>query len=120
MRLYSRDHEWVEEKGGFGKVGITDYAQAQLGDVVFCEAEPAGTELHAGEVAGTVESVKAASDVYTPVSGEIVEVNGAPGNDPSLLNSDPYGSWIFQIRLRNPNELSGLMDETQYKEYCRE
>ncbi|MDR1669691.1 MAG: glycine cleavage system protein GcvH [Oscillospiraceae bacterium] len=119
MRAYSKDHEWIGVEGGVGTVGITDYAQAQLGDIVFCETEPPGTVLSAGETAGAVESVKAASDIFSPVSGEILEINDAPAEDPSLLNSAPDQTWLFKIRLSNPAELDALMDENDYADYCR-
>jgi glycine cleavage system H protein len=120
MRYYSKDHEWIQIAGGAGEVGLTDYAQTQLGDIVFCDAEPPGTELSAGETAGAVESVKAASDILTPVSGEIVAVNPGPQDDPSLLNTAAEKTWLFRIRLSDPSELDGLMDEGAYSAFCDE
>lgn len=120
MRQYSKDHEWIEVSNGIGKVGITNHAQAQMGDIVFCETEPAGTELSAGETAGAIESVKAASDILTPVSGEVLSVNEEPLADPALLNTEPYQNWLFTIRLSDPSELDSLMDEDEYKAYCNE
>lgn len=118
MRYFSKEHEWISVKGDVGTVGITDHAQSQLGDIVFCETEPSGTILSAGETAGAVESVKAASDIYSPVSGEILEINEAPAEDPSLLNSDPNKNWLFTIRMSDPAELEDLMDANEYAEYC--
>ena len=120
MRYYSKDHEWIEVDGDIGKVGITHHAQAQLGDIVFCEAEPAGTELAAGEEAGGIESVKAVADIFAPGSGVILSVNSAPQDDPSLLNKEPEETWIFEIRLSDPAELEGLMDAEGYKVFCHE
>ncbi|MDR1692083.1 MAG: glycine cleavage system protein GcvH [Oscillospiraceae bacterium] len=117
--LYSQDHEWINVKGDVGTVGITDHAQSQLGDIVFCDIEPAGTVLSAGDTAGVVESVKAASDIYSPVSGEILKVNEDPADDPALLNTDPVANWLYTIRLNDPSELDGLMDEEAYDLYCR-
>ncbi len=116
---YTKDHEWISVKGDVGTVGITDHAQSQLGDIVFCETEAPGSVLSAGETAGAVESVKAASDIFSPVSGEILEVNDALAEDPSLLNADPGKHWLFTIRLSDPAELDDLMDGDDYAEYCR-
>ena len=120
MRYYSKDHEWIDVNGDTGTVGITNHAQTRLGDAVFCEAEPPGTALSAGDIAGAVESVKAAADILAPVSGEIISVNEAPRDDPSLLNAAPEETWIFTVRLSDPSELDGLMDGSAYKEYCHE
>ncbi|MCL2003168.1 MAG: glycine cleavage system protein GcvH [Oscillospiraceae bacterium] len=120
MRYYSKDHEWLYIVGDTGEVGITNHAQNQLGDIVFCEAEPPGTALAAGEAAGAVESVKAASDILTPVSGEIIAVNPDPQREPSLLNSAPEETWVFRIRLSDPAELAGLLDEGAYSAFCDE
>jgi glycine cleavage system H protein len=120
MRYYSKNHEWIHIVGDGGEVGITNHAQAQLGDVVFCEAEPPGTALSAGGTAGAVESVKAAADVATPVSGEIIAVNPDPQKEPSLLNTAPEETWLFRIRLSDPAELDRLMDEGAYAAFCDE
>ena len=113
---FSKDHEWIRVEGGTATVGITDYAQAQLGDIVFAEVPRAGTSLEKGKEAAVVESVKAASDVYAPVSGEVIEGNAALGGDPSLVNTAPEAEgWFFKVTLSDPLELDGLMDEAGYK-----
>jgi len=119
MTLYfTQDHEWISVEGDSATVGITDYAQAQLGDVVFVEVPPAGTEVAKGKEAAVVESVKAASDVYAPVSGTVTEANAALEADPSLVNSSPEaGGWFFKLTLSDPGELEGLLDETAYKAF---
>ena len=115
---FTQDHEWIAVDGDSATVGITDYAQAQLGDVVFVEVPPVGTEVAKGKEAAVVESVKAASDVYAPVSGSVTEANAALEADPSLVNTSPEGSgWFFKLTLSNPAELEGLMDETAYKAF---
>ena len=120
MSLYfTKEHEWVRVEGDIATVGISDYAQAQLGDVVFVEVPKAGTRVNRGSEAAVVESVKAASDVYAPVSGEVVEGNEAVTDDPSLVNSDPEGAgWFFRVRLADNHELSDLMSADQYKSFC--
>ena len=119
MTLYfTKDHEWISVEGGSATVGITDYAQAQLGDVVFVEVPPAGSQVSKGKEAAVVESVKAASDVYAPVSGEVTEGNAALETDPALVNSSPEGDgWFFKLALSNPSELDGLMDAAAYKAF---
>ena len=119
MTLYfTKDHEWISVEGGSATVGITDYAQAQLGDVVFVEVPPAGTQVSKGKEAAVVESVKAASDVYAPVSGEVTESNAALEADPALVNSSPEGDgWFFKLTLSDPGELDGLMDAAAYKAF---
>ena len=119
MTIYfTQDHEWISVEGDHATVGITDYAQAQLGDVVFVEVPPAGTEVAKGKEAAVVESVKAASDVYAPVSGTVTEANSALEADPSLVNTAPEGEgWFFKLTLANPAELEGLMDDTAYKAF---
>lgn len=119
MTLYfTTDHEWISVEGDQATVGITDYAQAQLGDVVFVEVPPVGTRVDKGKEAAVVESVKAASDVYAPVSGEVTEANGALEADPSLVNSSPEGDgWFFRLKLADAGELSGLMDAAGYKAF---
>ena len=113
---YTRDHEWLAVEGTTATVGITDYAQNALGDVVFAEVPAAGTVVAKGKEAAVVESVKAASDVYSPVSGTVVEANAALAEDPALVNTDPEGAgWFFKLTLSDPSELDGLMDEAAYK-----
>ena len=115
---YSKDHEWVRVEGDVGTVGISDYAQEQLGDVVYVELPEVGRAVAQNEEAAVVESVKAASEVYAPVSGEVVEVNQALEDDPSLVNGDPTGEgWFLKLRLSAPGELDGLMDDTAYADY---
>jgi len=112
---YTESHEWILVEGDTGTVGITDHAQAELTDIVFAEPPPVGKKLAAGEVAAVVESVKAASDIYSPVSGEVIARNEAVEQDPSLLNTDPHGAgWIFKIRLSNPPEVAALKDPAAY------
>jgi glycine cleavage system H protein len=113
---YTEDHEWIRVEGGVATVGITDYAQEQLGDLVFVELPEAGRKLAKGDVAVVVESVKAASDVYAPADGEIVEANTALSSDPALVNSSPAGDgWLWKMKLSDDSQLSGLMDEAGYK-----
>ena len=112
---YTADHEWLQVDGDIATVGITHHAQDALGDVVFVDLPEVGASIDAKAVAGVVESVKAAADVYMPVTGEITEVNEALRADPSLANTDPLGAgWFFKVKLSNPAELEGLMDETSY------
>lgn len=118
---YTKEHEWIRVEGDSATVGITDYAQAQLGDVVFVEVPSAGARLEKGKEAAVVESVKAASDVYAPVSGEVIEGNQALVDDPALVNSAPEGEgWFFKLRLSDNEELNGLMDAEQYKAFCED
>lgn len=115
---FTKDHEWIRVEGDTATVGITDHAQGQLGDIVFAEAPEAGRTLDKGGEAAVVESVKAASDVYAPASGEVVEANPAIADDPSVINSDPEGEgWFFKLRLADPSELDGLMDEAAYRDW---
>ena len=114
---YSEDHEWISVDDDIGTVGITNHAQSQLGDIVFVELPEVGSTLEAGGEAGVVESVKAASDLFTPVSGKIIEVNDALDAEPGLVNSDPTGNgWFFKIKLSDADELNSLMDEASYNE----
>ncbi|MFK4500589.1 glycine cleavage system H protein [Bradyrhizobium japonicum] len=114
--LYTSDHEWLAIDGDVATVGITDYAQSQLGDVVFVELPKAGRALKKAEAAAVVESVKAASDVYAPVTGEVLETNDALAAEPALVNSDAQGkAWFFKIKMADKSELGGLMDEAAYK-----
>ena len=113
---YTEDHEWISVEGGTATVGITDYAQEQLGDLVFVELPATGKAVKKGDAAVVVESVKAASDVYAPVDGEIVEVNDALSTDPALVNSSATGDgWLWKMTLSDPSQLDGLMDEAGYK-----
>ena len=115
---YSEDHEWISVAGGVGTVGVTDYAQEQLGDVVFVEVPEAGKDVEKGDEAAVIESVKAASELYAPVSGEVIEGNEALADEPGKVNSDPMGEgWFFKIKLSDPSELETLMDEAAYKSF---
>lgn len=114
-RYFTEDHEWIDVDGDVGTVGISDYAQGALGDIVFVDVPEEGRELSKGDEAAVVESVKAASDVYAPVSGTVVEGNAQLADEPALVNSDPEGEgWFFKITLSDTSELDGLMDETAY------
>jgi glycine cleavage system H protein len=121
MPLYfTREHEWIRVEGETATVGITDHAQEQLGDIVFAEVPEAGRRVAKGQEAAVVESVKAASDVYAPVSGEVVEGNPAISNDPAIINRDPEGDgWFFKLKLDNEGELDGLMDEGAYRDWVK-
>ncbi|HEX8840023.1 MAG TPA: glycine cleavage system protein GcvH [Sphingomicrobium sp.] len=117
---FTKEHEWIRVEGDTATVGISSHAQEQLGDVVFAEVPEAGRKVTKGQEAAVVESVKAASDVYAPVSGEVVEGNQALADDPSLVNSDPEGQgWFFKIKLDNPGELDGLMEEGAYRDWVQ-
>ena len=120
MSLYfTKDHEWIRVEGDQATVGISNHAQEALGDIVFAEAPEVGRQLSKGADAAVVESVKAASDVYSPVSGEVTEANPAIADDPSVINNDPEGEgWFFKLRLSDSSELGGLMDEAAYREFC--
>jgi glycine cleavage system H protein len=114
-RYFTEDHEWIDLDGDIGTVGISDYAQGQLGDIVFVEVPEDGRALAKGDEAAVVESVKAASDVYAPVSGNVLEGNPALADEPGLVNTDPEGEgWFFKITLSDPSEVEELMDETAY------
>ena len=118
--LYSKDHEWVLSAGGMVTVGVTDYAQHELGDVVFVDLPAAGKQLKKGDPAANIESVKAVSDVYAPVTGAITEVNAKLGANPELVNQDPFGEgWIFKMSVNQGSELSELMDLKKYEEYLK-
>lgn len=113
---YNKSHEWVRVEGDVAVIGITDFAQAELGDIVYVDLPEAGKALKAGETFGTVESVKTVSDVYAPVSGEVVEANGALTSASELVNSDAFGEgWMIKIKMANPSELGGLLDADGYK-----
>ncbi|WHE06470.1 glycine cleavage system protein GcvH [Thermoanaerobacterium thermosaccharolyticum] len=115
---YSKNHEWVKVEGDKAYVGITDYAQHSLGDIVYAELPDVDTFLNAGDTLGTVESVKAASDVYCPISGKVVEVNQSVADDPSLLNSNPYENWMICIEMNDKGELDQLMSPEEYSDFC--
>ena len=120
-RKYTKEHEWIKVSGDTGTVGITDYAQHALGDVVFVELPKVGAKLAANQSLGTVESVKAVSEIYSPVTGEVMEVNDALANAPETINQDPHGAaWLIKIKLSNPAELGGLMEAAAYQAYVAE
>ena len=118
---YTKEHEWINVAGNTGTIGITDYAQHELGDVVFVEMPAVGAAVTAGKVFGTVESVKAVSEIFSPVSGEVIETNAALTSAPETLNSDPHGAgWLIKVKLANPAEASGLMDAAAYQAFVSE
>jgi glycine cleavage system H protein len=121
MTLYfTKEHEWIRVDGDVATVGISDHAQEALGDIVFAEVPEAGKSLSKGDDAAVVESVKAASDVYSPVGGEVIEGNSAIADDPALINRDPEGEgWFFKLKLADAAELNGLMDEAAYREWVK-
>jgi glycine cleavage system H protein len=115
---YTKEHEWVNLESGLATIGITDYAQHELGDVVFVELPKPGTKIEAGKSFGTVESVKAVSEIYAPAAGEVIEANGELQKTPEKINTDPHGAgWLIKVRLTNASELSGLMDAPAYEAY---
>jgi glycine cleavage system H protein len=117
---FTREHEWIRVDGNNATVGISNHAQEQLGDIVFAETPQAGRSLRKGEEAAVVESVKAASDVYSPISGTVIEGNPALADDPAIINNDPEGAgWFFKLEVTNPSELEGLMDEATYREWVQ-
>lgn len=111
---YTKDHEWISTSGSRGRVGITDYAQRQLGDVVYVDLPEVGKTVTQGQPFGTIESVKAVSELYSPASGRVVEVNPSLASKPELINTDPYGTWLVVLDLSNPAELERLLDSAQY------
>ena len=116
---YAKSHEYVHMEAGIGTVGITDYAQKELGDVVFVELPQVGTQLEAGDELGSIESVKAVSELFAPVSGEVIEINETLAEKPELINTDPYGDgWMIRIRISDATELDDLMNAEEYEEYC--
>jgi len=118
---YTKEHEWIKTEGAVGTIGITDYAQAELGDVVFVELPKVGAKMKAGQSFGTVESVKAVSEIFSPISGEVIETNPALSDAPEKINSDPHGAaWLVKMRLADPSEISGLMDAATYQAYIAE
>jgi len=120
-RRYTKDHEWLVLKGDVATVGITDYAQHELGDVVFVELPKTGAQVAAGKSFGTVESVKAVSEIYAPASGEVVEVNAGLHDTPEKINTDPHGdAWLIRIKMSNPADANSLMDAAAYEAYISE
>jgi glycine cleavage system H protein len=118
---YTKNHEWIDVKDSVGTIGITDHAQQELGDVVFVELPKVGAQLKAGESFGSIESVKAVSDIFAPVSGEVADINSALVDTPDRVNSDPHGgAWLIKIRLSDANEAAGLMDAAAYQSYIAE
>ncbi len=118
--LYSKDHEWVRREGDAVVIGVTDYAQHELGDVVFVDLPAAGKELKKGDPAANIESVKAVSDVYSPVTGKVIEANAKLGDNPELINQAPFAEgWIFKVSVSQPAELDELMSLSQYEEYLK-
>jgi glycine cleavage system H protein len=118
---YSQEHEWVSVNGDIATIGITDYAQEQLGDVVYVELPAIGKVLNKDETFGVVESVKAVSDIYSPVSGTVTEINADLPNTPEVVNTDPYGkAWMVRVQLSNPQEVNELMDATAYEKFVAE
>jgi glycine cleavage system H protein len=119
-RKYTKEHEWVQVSGTAATVGITDYAQNSLGDIVFVELPKVGAELAAGKTFGTVESVKAVSDLYAPASGTVTEVNAALATSPENVNKDPHGSWMLKLTLKSAGELDGLLSAADYDKFVAE
>lgn len=118
-RKYTKDHEWVRLSGAEGEVGITDYAQKQLGDVVYIELPEVGRRVKQGEVFGTIESVKAVSELFSPAAGEVTAVNTALPDRPETVNSDPHGTWMIRLKLDSPTEASALLDSAQYADLVK-
>ena len=116
---YTKDHEWIDIAGDRGKVGITDYAQQQLGDVVYIDLPEVGATLKAGQSFGTIESVKAVSELYSPAAGEVLEVNTALKDKPEKVNADPHGSWMIVLKLADPSGTDGLLDASQYTDLVK-
>ena len=117
--MYTKDHEWIRVTGAEGRVGITDYAQKQLGDVVYVELPEVGRRVEQGEAFGTIESVKAVSELFAPVSGEVVEVNTALKDKPEVINEDPHGSWMVTLKLAEPSQADSLLNSEQYSEVVK-
>ncbi len=116
---YTKEHEWLQVSGSEGKVGITDYAQKQLGDIVYLDLPEPGKVIKQGQVLGTVESVKAVSEIFSPVSGEVVKVNKELAEKPEKVNAEPHESWMVAIKLSDPNEANNLLNATQYEELAK-
>lgn len=119
-RKYTKEDEWIKVDGNVGTIGITDYAQNALGDIVFVELPKVGTELETGKSFGTVESVKAVSDLFAPVGGTVTEVNGELTTAPEKVNTDAHSAWMVKVTLKNPGEADGLLSAEQYEQYCKE
>jgi glycine cleavage system H protein len=119
-RKYTKEHEWIQANGNSASVGITDYAQQSLGDIVFVDVPKVGSELTAGKSFGTVESVKAVSDLFAPASGIVTDVNAELATSPEKVNQDPHGSWMMKITLSNPSELEGLLSAADYEKFVAE
>jgi glycine cleavage system H protein len=119
-RKYTKEHEWIQASGSTGVIGITDYAQESLGDIVFVELPKVGAEVTGGKTFGTVESVKAVSDLFAPASGTVTEVNQELATSPEKVNKDPHGAWLVKITLKNPKELDGLMPAADYEKFVKE
>jgi glycine cleavage system H protein len=117
---YTKEHEWIKADGGNATIGITDYAQQSLGDIVFVDLPKVGAEISVGKTLGSVESVKAVSDLYAPASGTVVEVNGALANAPEQINKDAHGSWMLKIKLSNPGDLGALLSAADYEKFVAE
>jgi glycine cleavage system H protein len=117
---YTKEHEWIKVDGNSATVGITDHAQESLGDIVFVELPKTGTEITKGKTFGSVESVKAVSDLYAPASGTVAEVNGELATAPEKINKDAHGSWMLKVTLKDPNELNGLLSATDYEKFVAE
>jgi len=117
---YTKEHEWIKADGKSASVGITDHAQESLGDIVFVELPKPGAEITAGKTFGSVESVKAVSDLYAPVSGTVTEVNGELATAPEKINKDAHGSWMIKLSLKDPNELNGLLSAADYEKFVAE
>lgn len=116
--FYSKDHEWVKVEGNKAYIGISDYAQHSLGDIVFVELPEIDAEITSGDAFGVIESVKAASDMYIPISGKVLEINESLIDNPELVNEDAYESWMIVVEIKNKEEINKLMNEVQYNEYC--
>jgi glycine cleavage system H protein len=117
---YTKEHEWIKVQGGTGTIGITDHAQNSLGDIVFVELPKVGTELSAGSSFGTVESVKAVSDLFAPVTGTVTEVNADLATSPEKVNSDAHSAWMVKVNLKNPSEVNGLLSAADYEKFVAE
>ncbi len=117
---YTKEHEWIRVQGNTGTIGITDHAQSALGDIVFVELPKPGATITAGKSFGTVESVKAVSDIYAPVSGSVTEVNDELGKSPEKINSDPYGAWMIKVNIANAGEVNSLLSAADYEKYLAE
>ena len=119
-RKYTKEHEWIKADGGTATVGITSYAQDSLGDIVFVDLPKPGAEVSAGKTFGSVESVKAVSDLYAPASGTVAEINGDLATSPEKINKDAHGSWMIKITLKDPSELNGLLSSADYEKFVAE